>query len=382
MNFVKPKFEFIIQKYEGDLLENMFKHIEICGRNCYKSEDHITDKSYEGFVKNLMEHEHGAMLEHGTVYLTIPIGTPVDDIQYIWKTDIVKFFADNKYSVVKSKTINKTVDVEIKGYGLKTQASAKFYFITTNWRVICENKDFEILKYMGQFKSEKESLEQSVLQWMTPPMPEHEKRYTIAFTYHLAAARDVNRHRVQSVAEESTRYCNYTKEKFQEGNNPGLNIVAPERIGTEAAQDNYNQWITHKDYSGNLLYDMCQQIVEHISEDWSDIDWWMFANVACQESYNILKTQFDWSNQECSLILPLDTKTCSIHTAFVKDWIHFFNLRALGTTGKPRPSIQNLAIPLMLQFINGEIIKPEQLNQKYWETYLKKNELEWKNMLS
>ena len=75
----------------------MFKHIEVCGRNCYKSEDKITDTSYEKFVENLMKAKHGAMLEHGTVYLTIPVGTPVDDIQYIWKMDIVKFFLNNKY---------------------------------------------------------------------------------------------------------------------------------------------------------------------------------------------------------------------------------------------------------------------------------------------
>ena len=114
MKIIIPKFEIIEQQYNKEtLLVDMFKHIEICGRTCYKSEDKITEKSYEKFVEMLTKSEHGAMLEHGTVYLTIPLGTPIDDPQYMWKRDIVNFFNNNKFSVVKEKTINETVVVEI-----------------------------------------------------------------------------------------------------------------------------------------------------------------------------------------------------------------------------------------------------------------------------
>ena len=58
---------------------------------------------------------------------------------------------------------------------------------------------------------------------MTEPTEDHEKRYTVRFTYHLAVARDVNRHRVQSIGEESTRYCNYSKEKF--GKELNINLI-------------------------------------------------------------------------------------------------------------------------------------------------------------
>ena len=92
MNIIKAKYEILEQNYNNDLLVNMFKHIEICGRTCYKSEDKITDNSYDKFINMLTSSNHGAMLEHGTVYLTIPVGTPVDDVQYMWKMDIVKFF--------------------------------------------------------------------------------------------------------------------------------------------------------------------------------------------------------------------------------------------------------------------------------------------------
>ena len=221
MNIIVPQYE-IIEQDKG--LEGMFKHIEKCGRTCYRSEDKITDDSYQKFIKMLENANHGAMLEHGTVYLTIPLGTPLDDIQYMWKMDIVKFFQNNKFSIVKEKIINKTVDVEIKGFGTKTQASAHFYFITTNWRVIFEAQDKKLVKYfLNNYHIDKETLKDSVLQWMTEPTENHEKRYTVRFTYHLAVARDINRHRVQSIGEESTRYCNYSKEKF----GAELNIIEP-----------------------------------------------------------------------------------------------------------------------------------------------------------
>ena len=364
MNIITPKFEILEQHYNKEtLLEDMFKHIEICGRTCYKSEDKITDTSYEKFVKMLEEAEHGAMLEHGTVYLTIPIGTPVDDPQYMWKFDIMKFFMNNKYSIVKEKTINKTVDVEIKGYGMQTQASAHFYFITTNWRVIYENRDKLLHKYwLNNFHIEKESLKDSVLQWMTEPSEEHEKRYTVRFTYHLAVARDINRHRVQSIGEESTRYCNYSKEKF----GAELNIIEPIWFTDDEKE------IIHSNHDHMSFKDMCDMISKGTDYPaMEQVDYWLFANMACEYAYMMNTTQFgekNWTAQKGSLILPLDTKTCSVHTAFASDWCHFFALRALGTTGAPRPSAKEVAWPLMEEFIARNYINSHDINiEKYNE---------------
>jgi len=364
MNIITPKFEILEQQYNKEtLLEDMFKHIELCGRTCYKSEDKITDTSYEKFVKMLEEAEHGAMLEHGTVYLTIPLGTPISDPQYMWKHDIVSFFSRNKYSVVKEKTINETVDVEIKGYGMQTQASAHFYFITTNWRVIYENRDKLLSKYwLNNFHIEKESLKDSVLQWMTEPSEEHEKRYTVRFTYHLAVARDINRHRVQSIGEESTRYCNYSKEKF----GAELNIIEPIWFTDDEKE------IIHSNRDHMSFKDMCDMISKGTDYPaMEQVDYWLFANMACEYAYMMNTTQFgekNWTAQKGSLILPLDTKTCSVHTAFASDWCHFFNLRALGTTGAPRPSAKEVAWPLMIEFLVRYYIDEDQIDiQKYNE---------------
>jgi thymidylate synthase (FAD) len=311
----------------------------------------------------LEEAEHGAMLEHGTVYLTIPLGTPIDDPQYMWKHDIVSFFSKNKYSVVKEKTINETVDVEIKGYGMRTQASAHFYFITTNWRVIYENRDKFLVKYLkNNYHFDKETLKDSVLQWMTEPSEEHEKRYTVRFTYHLAVARDINRHRVQSIGEESTRYCNYSKEKF----GGELNIIEPIWFTDDEKE------IIHSKQDHMSFKDMCELIARGTDfPAMEQVDYWMFANMACEYAYMMNTTKFgekNWTAQKGSLILPLDTKTESVHTAFASDWCHFFNLRALGTTGAPRPSAKEVAWPLMIEFLVRYYIDEDQIDsQKYHE---------------
>ena len=252
------------------------------------------------------------------------------------------------------KTYNKTVDVEIKGFGTKTQASARFYFITTNWRVIFEAQDKKLVKYfLNNYHIDKETLKDSVLQWMTEPTENHEKRYTVRFTYHLAVARDINRHRVQSIGEESTRYCNYSKEKF----GSELNIIEPVFFSNLAKKriNSENQW---------SLKTMCKLIAQDRENEMDDIDMWRFVNLACEFAYKYNVDIFKWTPQQASLMLPLDTKTCSVHTAFVSDWIHFFNLRALGTTGSPRPSAKEIAWPLMEEFIKRGYISRENINEE------------------
>ena len=70
MRLIKPNVE-IIEQQPG--LEGMYKQIELAGRTCYRSEDKITEDSAKGFVDRMIKSGHGAMLEHGTVYLRIPI---------------------------------------------------------------------------------------------------------------------------------------------------------------------------------------------------------------------------------------------------------------------------------------------------------------------
>lgn len=70
MRLIKQNFE-ILEQQPG--IEGMYKQIELAGRTCYKSEDKITENSAKEFVDRMIKSGHGAMLEHGAVYLRIPI---------------------------------------------------------------------------------------------------------------------------------------------------------------------------------------------------------------------------------------------------------------------------------------------------------------------
>lgn len=65
MKVVKPDWR-IVALTETDPTR-MMKHLEAMGRICYQSEDAITDKSYEPFLKNIIARGHEAVLEHATV---------------------------------------------------------------------------------------------------------------------------------------------------------------------------------------------------------------------------------------------------------------------------------------------------------------------------
>ena len=69
MKLIKPSFEILEQGYS---INDIYKHIELCGRTCYKSADKITEDSATPFVNRMINSKHFAMLEHGTVYLKIP----------------------------------------------------------------------------------------------------------------------------------------------------------------------------------------------------------------------------------------------------------------------------------------------------------------------
>lgn len=71
-----------------------------------------------------------------------------------------------------------------------------FYYITTNMRVIVENNRLDDLQYQVE------------------PTEHHEKRITAKFICDRGVSHEFVRHRVFSFAQESTRYCNYSKDKF------------------------------------------------------------------------------------------------------------------------------------------------------------------------
>lgn len=311
MNIVKLGYE-IIEQEPG--LTGLYKAAELPGRICYGSMDKITDTSADEFVKRLMKSNHGAPLEHGTVYLTRSIKYPdyseMDDRRDV--LDFVNKYAANKYSVVRENQYR------------------DHFFITTNLRVLFENDWLYDLKYFCD------------------PTPYHEKRIMVRFTTNIGVTREYNRHRANSINEESTRYNNYTKDKH--GNE--ISVTMNGRF--------YDKEDKLADANKSSLEDWCKIIAESGGDGFTDIDYWVFGNKAAEWSYSNLINKCGWRQQDARDLLPLDLKSNLIHTAFEKDWVHFFELRAIGTTGAPHPQAKELAYPLMEEFLKrGYITKDE-----------------------
>jgi thymidylate synthase (FAD) len=296
MKLCKPLFE-IWEQSAG--LEGVYKHIEKVGRVCYKSEDKITEDSAKPFVDRMIKSGHGAMLEHGTVYL------------YVRRKGNESLEVDrylmNPYSRVIFRQFPNSRDMEI--------------YITTNLRVLVENGWLKDLEYICE------------------PTEFHERRVTVHFVCDRGVSHEFVRHRVMSFAQESTRYCNYSKDKF--GNE--LTFIIP--CWLDIPTGHYAYW------DG----DWCDIDKMKIQLPEGDIDAFLWTLNNAETHYTLLINS-GWKPQEARAVLPNSLKTELVVTGFVSDWNHFFDLRARGTTGAPHPQAKELAEPLMKEFIARKYI--------------------------
>ena len=95
---------FVNQKVKLLTEPDMSKMIELAGRTCYKSENKITKDSSVEFENRMIKSGHLSMLEHGTVYMTVPIpfgkeAGCCDENSEEWK--LLDFFSKNPYSIVR-----------------------------------------------------------------------------------------------------------------------------------------------------------------------------------------------------------------------------------------------------------------------------------------
>lgn len=244
----------IWQQPAGEI--GIYKQIEKAARICYKSEDKVTEDSYKRFMNMLSEKGHNSPLEHGTVYL------------YTDDYDVAKRYYDNPYSKLG-------FDVESALNGIDN------YYIVSNYRVLLENNWLDDLKYLCE------------------PTEYHEKRISVHITTSRSISHELVRHRVFSFCQESQRYCNYSKGKFD----GELTFITPNWVNTQTD-------IT-----------------------WSD------ALREAEDKYMELLQQ-GWKPQEAREVLPNATKTELIMTGFESQWEDFFKLRCSPAA---HPMMQDLA---------------------------------------
>ena len=185
--------------------EEVLKHLERCGRVCYKSEDKITPDSAAKFITGIIKSSHETILEHYSVTVLI----------------------------------------------------------------ICDR----------------------------------------------GVSHEIVRHRLASYSQESTRYCNYSNDKF--GNE--ITFIRP-CFFKDGEEDLGNRYFI-----------------------------WIHAMRKAEDFYFYL-INLGVTPQEARSVLPNSLKTEIVMTANLREWRHFFKLRALGTTGKPHPQMLEIAVPMLREF--------------------------------
>lgn len=129
--------------------------------------------------------------------------------------------------------------------------------------------------------------------------------FSVKFIVDRGISHEIVRHRMASFAQESTRYCNYSK-------------------------------------SGDVTFIKPFYFAECTPE----FDNWLDS---CMSAEVIYLTLLDDKRtpEEARAVLPTSLKTELVMTANLREWRHFFKLRAVGATGKPHPQMLEVAVPLL-----------------------------------
>ena len=292
MKFTEPQVEWWQQT-------SLAQHIARVGRICYKAkgkqpEEGLTEEEVKAFIqkrdeercKGFWESGHRSMYRHGTCYFFLPNekGFP----NYIWAY----------------MTASPYVDYANKNHKV---------WISTNMQFLLEHQ--QMMDALNPYNvSEDEFIEKAMKYECEGALAI--LRMTMVVTTQISTSRELNRTSPNSIAEQSTRYCNLEKKG-------GVQIARP-------------HW-----YDGGTRW---QRMV------------YRFVCRVCEWGYNrLLKSGL--KPQDARGVLPIDTYTVVAYTYTLSEWSHILDLRYHGTTGTPHPNakiigekIRNIIIERMSKY--------------------------------
>lgn len=286
MKLIKQSFEFINQTNFS--LVGIKKHIERCARVSYKSEDKITDTSYEKFVNMLESRGHDRPLEFGTVYLS-RTSQKEDNMEWLDK------YAYNPWSKFSFGNGSTRINGELRNT----------VYVTTNYRVIKEHHWEDDLQYLCE------------------PTEYHHKRYTVHMILDRGVMDEFRTHVGLSHLAESTRYVNYSKKKF----GSELTFIKPCWLDDEKLK----------------LYGPYHTVIRDKSPESIFI-----ANLNNVERDYLDLIKLGWTPQQARSVLPLSIKSELISCGFKDSWENFFYRRDAPDA---HPMAQEIAKPMHQKFI-------------------------------
>lgn len=328
MNIIKPLTEELFNP-------NPQKHIEFIARTCYKSEDKITEDSNKVMCKNLYKNKHWAMLEHFIfiykINKTINFKSNFVEILSAEKyIDVTEQIIINERRTVLSFNARSLLDLIIK---YKDNEQILNDLIMLIEKIVYDYNCDEI--FGNRFKKVDHDNFTKIddVTILTPIEQFIHGWHSIKFICDRGISHEIVRHRPASFAQESTRYCNYSKDKYGKE----ITVIKPFYLN-DGSDDPNNEMVA---------YGVWKQAMEE-----SEKAYFKMLDLGC-------------TAQEARIVLPTDLKTELIMTAKNYEWNHFFELRA----DKPaHPQMKELVIPLLIDFTN-------RFPELFKETYNKIKEL-------
>lgn len=313
MKLIKQSFQFVNQK--GFTLKDIYKHIEYCARISYKSQDKITDTSYEKFINMLESRGHDRPLEFGTVHLKM----------------ILPDFQGFMNSLLTFGILN---DIWIKSAHV-----GDIVYITTNYRYY-----LDIIKYFPNVK-----------EYFTEEDNEYyPKRYTVHMILDRGVMDEFRTHVGLSHLAESTRYCNYSKDKF------GSEITFIKPCWLNVPEGEYNHCIMVSKNSPDVRIECVGS--DKIGKYYNiEEDEGLFLNGLIQSelTYLHLINNKKWTPQQARSVLPLGIKSELISCGFEDAWENFMRRRDAPDA---HPMAQEIAKPMHEEFL--KLTKASQLSKR------------------
>lgn len=312
MKIVKPEAHIIQKKGLTP-----YQFIEKVGRTCYKSEDKITEDSAVKFVKGLCNRKHFAILEHFWVHvivntdITLPYCFDEMGLSNYRRYMYFTVVGDDTYVSMPIRVILETQDIinaQDNPYHrpIKDMYQSVFNKFPDLFGIpVTENSGCAILLNETSFcdiLKQELKLEEATPEQIDREIMKH-RTHTVHFVCDRGVSHELVRHRPCSFAQESTRYCNYSHDKF------GDEITVIEPYFFEKGSEKYGKW---------------KRICIHCESHYFDL------------------LGMGATPQEARSVLPNSLKTEIIVTANETEWQHIINLRYLGTTGAPHPQMKEV----------------------------------------
>jgi len=302
------------------------KHVELCGRVCYKSEDRITADSAEKFIAGIIKRGHEAVLEHARITL---------DLSQHWNTyrllaaiaRSMRSEGMHDYLTFTRGQVDHIVSGNVRAWRevCKYTQSCRQVFPGVVKRMFAENPVFfsefiEPDEYIGDTLTDINP-SKDVPAFKDPKVRRVHSWYTLRFICDRGVSHEIVRHRPASYCQESTRYCNYSKADF----GGEITVVRP----------------------------------FYLSPDDSDYPAWETACKAAETAYFAMLDS-GRTAQEARCVLPTCLKTELVMTATADEWLHFLMLR---TAEAAHPQMREVATQAkrILQEQDAEVFADEQI---------------------